>query len=170
MLRWYLIQSKPNAEENARVNLERQGYEVYFPRLLQTARHAGHWRERITALFPRYLFVRLETGQQSLGPVRSTVGVANAVRFGSRYAIVPDEVVLELREQADPETGLHRLSRRAALLRGSPVRVTAGPFDGLEGLFEREAGSERVIVLLRLLGQDAPVRIPCDFVVPAHAT
>jgi transcriptional antiterminator RfaH len=98
------------------------------------------------------------------------VGVANAVRFGSRYAIVPDEVVLELREQADPETGLHRLGRRASLLRGSPVRITAGPFDGLEGLFEREAGSERVIVLLRLLGQDAPVRIPSDFVVPAHAT
>jgi len=127
----------------------------------------GRWRERITALFPRYLFVRLEEGRQSLSPVRSTVGVADVVRFGLRYAAVPDEVVCDLRGRADPQSGLHRLGRRSPFPCGSHVRIAAGPFDGLEGVFEREAGAERVVVLLNLLGQDAAVRIPAGFVVPA---
>lgn len=167
MLRWYLILTKPSAEANAQINLERQSYEVYFPRLLQTVRLAGRWRERIAALFPRYMFVRLEEGRQSLGPVRSTIGVADVVRFGLRYATVPDDVVHNLRERADPESGLHRLGRQSPFLRGSPIRITAGPFDGLEGVFERESGAERVVVLLKVLGQDAPVRVPAGFVIPA---
>jgi transcriptional antiterminator RfaH len=167
MPRWYLILTKPSGETNAQINLERQNYEVYCPRLLQTVRLAGRWRERIAALFPRYLFVRLEEGQQSLGPVRSTVGVAAIVQFGLRYAAVPNEVVQNLRERADPQSGLHQLGRQSPFLRGSPVRITSGPFEGLEGVFERKSGSERVVVLLKLLGQDASVRVPAGLVLPA---
>lgn len=170
MLRWYLILTKPSGEASAQVNLERQNYEVYFPRLLQTVRLAGRWRERIAALFPRYLFVQLEEGRQSLSPIRSTVGVVDVVRFGTRYAAVPDDVVRDLRERADPQSGLHQLGRRVPFLRGSPVRITAGPFDGLDGVFERQAGAERVVVLLKLLGQYASVRIPAGFVLPALAS
>jgi transcriptional antiterminator RfaH len=167
MLRWYLIHSKVSAEASAQLNLERQRYEVYLPRLLQTVQRRGQWKERIVALFPRYLFVRVEEGQQSLSPVRSTVGVVGVVRFGLRYAAVPDNIIRELRQRADPQSGLHRLHRPVPFSRGSRVRIATGPFAGLEGVFEREAGSERVVVLLKLLGQDASVRIPAGFVLSA---
>lgn len=167
MLRWYLIHAKPSAEGVAQRNLERQGYETYLPRLLQSTFWRGQRRERVVPLFPRYLFLRLREGHQALGPVRSTTGVAQAVRFGSRYAVIGDEVVAELRARADPVTGLHRLRPRRRLDVGTIVRIAAGPFDGVEAIFERHAGGDRVVVLLKLLGQDASVCVPEDAILAA---
>jgi len=169
MLRWYLIHTKPSGEALAERNLDRQGYDVYLPRALQAVRSGGRWRDRIVALFPRYLFLRLNEGLQALTPVRSTLGVAGVVRFGARYTIVPDQVICELRARADPVSGLHRLSCRSRLFAGAAVRISTGPFEGLEGVFERQAGADRVVVLLRLLGQNASVCDSIDSVLLSRA-
>jgi transcriptional antiterminator RfaH len=166
LLRWYLIHTKPLAEAVAQVNLERQGYEIYLPRLVHSTRWRRPPRERIVPLFPRYLFLRLCEGSQALGPVRSSAGVSDVVRFGSRYAVVADEVVGGLLSRADPLTGLHRLAGPGPLMRGDAVRLAAGPFDGLEGIFQRQDGEERAVVLLRLLGQETPVRVPAEWLLP----
>ena len=169
MLRWYLIHTKPASEDVALRNLMRQHYEVYLPRVLQSVRRAGRRCERIGPLFPRYLFLQLNEGYESLGPVASTVGVRGVVRFGSRYTIVPDRVIGDLQARADPVTGLHRLNCGAKLKPGVRVRIRLGPFDGLEGVFEREAGADRVVVLLELLGQKAPVCVPADCIMLSQA-
>lgn len=169
MQRWFLVRSKPNAEGTALRNLERQGYEAYLPRLSQLLPWRGHWRDRVVPLFPGYLFVALDEGSQALAPVHSTLGVASVVRFGASYAIVPNEIVRELRSRANLETGLHRLALPARLAPGARVRIVAGPFDGLEGVFQREAGDDRAIVLLSVLGQSASVGVPAGSVVPRHA-
>jgi len=157
VLRWYVIYSKPSAEVVAQVNL---------PRLVQSVRWRQQRRERIVPLFPRYLFLRLREGSQPLGPARSSVGVSGVVRFGCRYAVVADEVICHLQARADPLTGLQRLTSPAPLVAGAAVRIATGPFDGLEGIFQREDGAERVVVLLTLLGQDTPVRVPARWVLP----
>jgi transcriptional antiterminator RfaH len=166
---WYLVHTKPARESIARANLIRQDYEVYLPRVLEPVRRSGRWRDRIAALFPRYLFLRLNEGRQSLGPARSSVGVAAIVRFGFNYAVVPDPIVTSLQAREDPATGLHRLAHRAALIPGESVGIHAGPFDGLQGIFDRQAGAERVIVLLRLLGHEISVQVPAQFVQSGRA-
>lgn len=168
MLRWYLVHTKSSGNTNAELNLTRQGYGVYFPRLVQTVRWRGKLREHIVALFPRYLFLQLDEGRQSLAPVHSTIGVTSVVRFGARYTVVPDRVIDELRARADPDSGLHRV-RSQALSQGATVKISAGPLEGFDGIFEREAGSERVVVLLKLLGQEASVRVLREFVLPSVA-
>jgi transcriptional antiterminator RfaH len=155
MPQWYLICTKPLAEMTAQRQLERQGFATYLPRLVQVVRRRERWVETIGPLFPRYLFLQLEPGRQSLRPAHSTVGVSHVVRFGTRCAVVPDDILAELRSRADPLTGLHRLRARRGLTPGAAVRIAAGPFEGLEAVFERRAGTDRVVVLLKLLGQDA---------------
>lgn len=166
MARWYAIYTKAAGEAVAKANLERQGYCVYFPRLLQPVRFRGRWVERIVSLFPRYLFIQLETGRHSFGPLRSTVGVTSIVRFGAEYAVVPDDVIEDLSTRADSGTGLHRLAGASPFSPGTPVRVAAGAFAGLEGVFQRDSAHERVVLLLEILGRSTPVRIPAGFVVP----
>jgi len=168
MLRWYLVHTKPSGEASAELNLKRQGFSVYFPRLAQTVRREGGLQERVAPLFPRYLFLQLDEGRQSLAPAHSTIGVSNIVRFGSRYASVPDEVVDELRSRADAKSGLHRM-RRQSLSRGYVVKIATGPFEGLDAIFDREVGADRVVVLLTLLGRQTAVRIPTAAVLPAMA-
>ena len=169
LLRWYLIHTKPSSEAVAQANLQRQGYEVYLPRVAQPARRRGQWCERVGPLFPRYLFLRLLEGRQALGPVRSSVGVADIVRFGSRFGVVPDSVIRELQARTDPVSGLHRLVKSLRLQHGAPVRITLGPFDGLEGVFEREDGAERAVVLLNFLGRDTAVHVSPQYVAPCRA-
>jgi len=164
MLRWYLIRTKPSAESTARTHLERQSFQTYLPRLVQTVRRKRRWLERISALFPGYVFLRLDEGRQCLRPVCSTQGVASVVRFGGRFAIVPDEVIGQLRAREDPASGLHRMRESAPLKPGTAVAIEDGPFAGLDGVFERESGADRVVVLLMLLGQESRVDFPAEFV------
>ena len=166
-LRWYLLHTKPSREALAQHHLERQGFEVYYPRLRQWVRWRGQLKERVVALFPRYLFLHLNEGQQSLRPVHSTIGVASVVRFGWQYTVVSEAVIRELQMRADADTGLHQLTGAPALARGAPVRVCAGAFDGLEGIFQRPAGADRVVVLLALLGRDTAVHVPARHVQPS---
>jgi transcriptional antiterminator RfaH len=167
--RWHLAFTKPLAEETARTHLERQGYRVYLPRLQNRALLRGKWRDRITALFPRYLFVQLDAVLQWLAPVRSTVGVANVVRFGVEYMVVPDHVVESLRRDADPQTGLHQLRVADWFKRGDTVRFASGALSGLEAIFESEDGDQRVTVLLNLLGRETRIQIDSGCVVPSAA-
>lgn len=167
-LRWFLVFTKPSAESTAKTNLERQGYRVYYPRVLRPSLHRGRWIERIVSLFPRYLFIQLDAARQSLAPVRSTLGVANIVRFGVESTVVPDAIVDGLLRHADPQSGLHKISSTKPFEPGARVGIIAGAFEGLEGIFERDAGEERVVILLKLLGRDAPVRVPSQYVVPAE--
>ena len=170
MLRWYLIHTKPSREALAQDNLERQDFEVYYPRLKQWVQWRKQPTERVTALFPRYLFLHLDEGRQSLRPVHSTIGVATVVRFGFKYTVVPESVIRELQQRANPDTGLHQLASASMLARGAKVRFSAGAFDGLEGIFQRPAGADRVVVLLSLLGQDTAVHVPAQYVQPSFGT
>ena len=166
---WYLVLTKPLNEEVAKINLERQGYKVYLPRLQQKLLRRGKWRDCVTALFPRYVFVQLESLVQSLAPVRSTIGVANVVRFGVDYAVVPNAVVDGLVAQEDPATKLHSLRDGAWFKPGDAVRIATGSLSGLEGVFQYEDGADRVVVLLSILGREAQVRVDAGSVVASAA-
>jgi transcriptional antiterminator RfaH len=165
VLRWFLLFTKPGGEDKARVNLERQGLSVYYPRLLLPCVRNGRWANRIVPLFPRYLFVQHDSARP-LAPIRSTRGVVKIVGFGGEPTEVPDRLVRDLMAAANPETGLHALKTHRQLHSGAQVSVIAGPFEGLEGLFERELGQERVIVLLKLLGQETRLCIPSGYILP----
>ena len=168
-LRWFPVFTKPSAESTAKKHLERQCYQVYYPRLLRPSLRRGRWVDRIVSLFPRYLFVRVDTARQSLAPVRSTLGVVDLVRFGAQPATVSDAIVEDLMQRADAHTGLHRLRCRSRFERGMRVDVIAGVFEGLDGIFERETGSDRVVILLELLGRRTPVGVPSRYVVSSIA-
>jgi transcriptional antiterminator RfaH len=146
--------------------LLRQGFELYFPEVASRVRARGRWIERIAPLFPRYLFVRFAPGRQALAPIRSTLGVSGIVCFGNEYARVPARVIENLRARAEAATGLHRLADEKPMEPGAAVRIVAGTFDGLDGIFVRPAGAERVVVLLELLGAATQVRVPAGCVEP----
>ena len=103
---WHLVHTKPRQEQVALVNLQRQGYECYLPQLRVEKRSRSKVQAVTEPLFPRYLFIRLDSSDQgkSWAPVRSTLGVARLVRFGDRPAVVQDDLValLRQREAAEP--------------------------------------------------------------------
>ncbi|HTU65136.1 MAG TPA: transcription termination/antitermination NusG family protein [Steroidobacteraceae bacterium] len=164
--RWFLVLTKPASESVATEHLVRQGFQTYYPRLALKRLSRGRWAERIVALFPRYLFIRLDPRRQGLSPVRSTRGVAGIVRFGTDATVVPDDVVDGLIQREDRQSGVHRL-RDGGPQRGAPMNLVGGNLAGLDVVFEREAGDERSVVLLSLLGRSTPVSVSNAWLVPA---
>ena len=166
MSTWYAVMCKPRREALAEANLLNQGYRAYLPRLITQCRRNGRWVDKVEPLFPRYLFLAAGNERQGLAPVRSTPGVSHLVRFGEQPATIPDTVVESLRARQDPVSGA--CARRNPFKPGTPVEFRAGPFTGLEGVFDVEAGEDRVFVLLEFLGKQNKVKVCRDWLVPAQ--
>lgn len=162
MDRWYAVFAKPRQEDVAEEQLTRQEFTVWLPKLQHTIRYRGRWIDRIEPLFPRYLFLRADSGEQDLSTVRSTRGVTGLVRQGIEPAVVPEQVIEFLQANADPETGLHHFGDKTRFKRGDRVKVLEGPFEGLEGVLLKEKGEDRVIVLLAILGGQRNVALSAE--------
>lgn len=162
---WYLVHSKPQREEVATTNLERQGFEVFVPRMRVQARRRGHFVERVEPMFPRYLFTRLDAEQQDWSPIRSTVGVSTLVRFGLKPAVVPEPLVDDLRSRAD-EDGIVTDLVPPDLEPGRPVRIIEGLLEGYRGIVQAKSGNERVHLLLDMVGKRASATLNAHQIAP----
>lgn len=163
---WYVACCKPRQELVAQEHLERQGFLVYLPRIQLKKRKRARWVDVIEVLFPRYVFIRVDTNQKSIAPIRSTRGVVGLVSFGGLPAVVADEIVEAILRREKPETGLHQDCRPLFCL-GEQIRVAEGPLAGMGGVFVEEDGEKRVVVLLELLGKANKVRVDRNLIVRA---
>ncbi|PXF63048.1 transcription/translation regulatory transformer protein RfaH [Kangiella spongicola] len=156
---WYLVQCKPRQESRAQENLENQSINSFFPIISLEKIVRGKRKQIEEAMFPGYLFVELlETGEY-WSKIRSTRGVRDFVRFGG----VPAKISQQLLEQLkvidhDFVTKVVDSTPKE----GDRVRVTAGPFKDLEGIFKMPDGEQRSIVLLNMLGKLTVLEVSND--------
>ena len=165
MKQWFVVQSKPKQETLAEVNLGRQGYETYCPRIIQKHRYRGRWKKIIKPLVPRYLFVQLEQGRDDFSPIRSTLGVTGLVRFGGVPRGLTPGLIEEIKTREDDKQGIH--VGRPQWQAGEEIEIVDGALSGLKGLFLAESGEERVVVLLNMLGRENKVVVTQDAIVSA---
>lgn len=164
--RWYVVQSQPNAEHKAMAHLGRQGFATYLPRYLKRRRRARRVEIVPAPLFPRYLFVGIDLGVQRWRSVFSTIGVSRLVCNGELPAAIPDHVIdsLKLREDAG---GYVRLDYRPTFRTGDKIRILEGAFADCLGLYEGMRDSDRVAILLDLLGRKVRVTVDVEAVAAA---
>lgn len=155
MKQWYVVHSQVNAERRALENLERQGYSAWLPLYRKTRRHARRVETVLRPLFPRYLFVEIDTESEPWRSILSTFGVHSLIGDSDAPQPVPAAVIEALRARAGAD-GTFELKPRN-LKSGDRVRVTVGPLADLEGLFEAETDADRVRVLLTLMGREVRV-------------
>ncbi len=154
-MHWYLVHTKPRQEACALQNLEQQGYDCYLPLLASEKLIKGAVTKLAEPLFPRYLFIRLDTSDsaKSWSPIRSTRGVSKLVSFGNQPAKVSDELVDLIRAR---ETS-GDITEKRLFNPGESIRVVDGPFSGIEGIFQSIDGTQRVMILIELMSK--PVRM-----------
>ena len=157
LLPWYVAHTKARQEKLALDNLQRQGYGVYLPHYKRLKRIRDQQEMHWEPMFPRYLFVQPSTDQQSLAPIRSTLGVSNIVRFGNVPAVVPTDVMERIRA-FEAERDNQNQQQISPFKAGVQVRVASGPFVGLEGLIS-DVSNQRIVVLMQLLTKETRVSI-----------
>ena len=148
---WFVVLTKPRMEAVAQLNLERQGYRCYAPRILQERVVRKQLVRREVPLFPRYLFI--QPGEAlSLYSVRSTLGVAQLVSFGPQK--IPGRIPAITIEALKREEALRcQKAPLEAFKAGEKVLILEGPFQGLVGVFDLVNADDRVTVLVDFLGK-----------------
>ena len=149
MKAWYLIHTKPRQEQTAKTQLERQGYKTYLPLIPTRRKKQGRTVKVIAPMFPRYLFIHLSDKTDDWRPIRSTIGVANLVRFAQVPTPVPAGLIKSLKQHEDAK-GI-QVEPARSFRKGEVVRIAEGPFEGFEAIFQETSSRNRVTLLLEIL-------------------
>jgi len=162
-MQWYAVYTKPKREDAVAGSLENAGIEVFNPRLKQKKYMQGAYRNKISPLFPCYVFVKFEPETTS-HMIKYTRGVKRVVGGDFPWP-VSDEVIDLIRNQE--EDGIIAI-KPPQLKYGDSVAINDGPLAGLKGIFEQElSGQERVVLLLSAVEYQARVVVDKAFLVMA---
>lgn len=160
---WFCLRSQPKHEHIAAAHLKKvDGLEVFLPRIRfqRPTRQGLAWVTE--ALFPSYLFARFDW-HHSLRQVQAARGVGCVVHFGSRWPVIEDAIVEDLRQAIGAE-GMHVIA--ATVRPGDTVEIGAGAMRGLQAVVSRVLPSrERVAVLLDFLGRQTMIEVPANLVI-----
>ena len=158
-LRWYAIQTKPRREKEVEKRLSGLNLEVFLPWMRARRRIGSKFHWVMVPLFPGYLFCLLDLVVSGKA-ARYSPGVKDFLKFGSQIAEVGVAIIQSLRERCPG--GIAHIDLIAPKP-GDPVKINEGPFSGLEAIFERNLkGSERVAVLLEILGRQTRLVLPSE--------
>ena len=163
---WYVVQTQPNAESKAATHLGRQGFATYFPCYLKRRRHARRVDVVAAPLFPRYLFVEIDTTIQRWRSIYSTIGVSRLICTGDVPTPVPGHVVAMLKDREDA-VGFIQLDRQPLFRLGDKIRILEGVFSDCLGLYDGMPDRDRIAVLLDLLGRKVRVLLDAEAVAAA---
>jgi transcriptional antiterminator RfaH len=150
---WYVIHTKPKQEFRALEQLENQDYQCFLPTITREKICRRRLVSVTESLFSRYLFIRLDTVTSNWSPIRSTRGVSGLVAFGTRFATLDDSLIEALQQRNHDCTAVH-------FTPGETVEITAGPFAGLEGLYQMPDGEARALVLIEMMNQPQKLCFP----------
>jgi transcription antitermination factor NusG len=146
--RWVVLMVEPRMEIKAATALREAGYVAWFPQTVEVVKSEKRkLRRRVNRpLFARYLFAAH----------RGRVGMADCDHVSAIIGEVPQALIDNL--SARQGLGEFEATDPARTFgKGSRVRITDGPFSGLEGIVDL-AAKDRVDVLMRIFGREQPVR------------
>ena len=153
---WWVVQTKPQAENLAMSHLEQQGMTTYCPMYQKETIHGRQVKTIVIPLFPRYGFVLANPiAQHAVHAIRSTRGVNRLLRVGDMPSTMDASIVDEIRELE----AQHLNQTDRYFKPNDEVRITGGLYQGLEAIYQMDKGLERAVVMLNLLQRETQLTI-----------
>ncbi len=146
---WMVAVADWKGEQPALESLAVLGLSCYCPMYRQRSVVRGRvmWSDRW--LLGRYFFVGFTEAWRAVFTARGIAGVLKA-RSALTPGLVADEVVAELRAR---EVGGYVPVYSPRFFKGQKVRVTDGPFEGTDGLFDSFKDEDSSFVFLNVFGR-----------------
>jgi transcriptional antiterminator RfaH len=153
---WYVIQTKPKKEEEAKSYLSTKGVEIFNPLMETFSSKNGRMNKDFKPLFPGYIFGKFDL-EQHYPLVRWGRGVKKILSFGGYAASVSEEVIEIIKGRTDSDGVVRKKCHFEA---NDVIRIKSGPLRDLLGIFEQwVSDSERVRILLNLIGYQPAVEL-----------
>ena len=129
---WIALYTKPHKEYLVRDLLRQHGLEVYLPEIRVATPRRN--RRKKTPFFPQYLFAHLDPTEDALAQVRWTPGLRRVVSTGGQPVRVPAGAISHIQRRL---TEMATAPAPAPFKQGERVHIASGPFEGLDGVFDR---------------------------------
>ena len=163
---WHLIYTKPNQEEVAKINLEKQGVKVFLPKIFRDNIIEGkNQKSIIEPLFSRYLFVKMKHDNSNYSFIRSTRGVSNFIIFGDlKTSCVPNKIIKEIKHFLDENDTFKEKIIRRDFESGDKLTIKKGSAKGLEAIFLHKSGKNRVKILINFINNSLSIDLPKEHI------
>ena len=163
--RWYVIHTYSGYENKVKTNLEHRIhsmdmgdkiFQVLVPTEEEIEIKNGKRHPVERKVYPGYVLVEMNMGDDSWYVVRNTPGVTSFVGMGTTPTPLSDSEVKAILRQIKLDAPKYKV----AFTKGEAVRVTDGPFTDLHGVVD-EVNPERnkVKVLVSIFGRETPVEL-----------
>ena len=164
--KWYVVNTYSGHEKKVQekllmrassMNMEDYIYRVIVPEQTEVEVKDGVTKEKVKKLFPGYVLVEMIMTDEAWFVVRNTPGVTGFIGSSGKGAkptpLQPYEVDKILNNM-----GMSRLEVSSDLKEGEIVKITSGPFSGMEGkVSSLDLENQQIIVLVDLFGQETEV-------------
>ena len=134
--------------------IEQRHISCFLPLYRSVRRWKDRRKELELALFPGYVFVRIEP--QTRLRVLNLPGVVRMVTFNGQPAALPEAEIESLRRGL---AGRARMAPHPYLQMGRRVRLRSGPMAGLEGTLSRRKEGLRLVVSIEMLMRAVAVEV-----------
>ena len=165
---WYVVNTYSGHENKVKEKLEMRAasmdiqdyiYRVVIPEEKVVEVKDGVTKEKTKKMFPGYILVEMVMTDEAWYVVRNTPGVTGFIGSSGKGAkptpLQPYEVDKILNSM-----GMSRLEVSTDLKEGEIVKITGGPFSGMEGkIFSLDLENQKLTVLLDLFGQETDVEV-----------
>jgi len=159
---WFALKVRTRSELLVSSVLRSKTFETFVPTWKQSLRYSDRTKCVDAALFPGYLFCRLDPTQPR--SVLSTPGVAYILGANNSYTPLNEQEVVAL--QCLMTSGLNA-KPWPFLKAGSKVRVEVGAMSGVEAIVIAEKGVSRLVLSVELLQRSVAVEIDRSWIRPA---
>ena len=164
--KWYVVNTYSGHEKKVQekllmrassMNMEDYIFRVIVPEQTEVEVKDGVTKEKVKKLFPGYVLVEMIMTDEAWFVVRNTPGVTGFIGSSGKGAkptpLQPYEVDKILNNM-----GMSRLEVSSDLKEGEIVKITSGPFSGLEGkVSSLDLENQQIIVLVDVFGQETEV-------------
>ena len=164
--KWYVVNTYSGHEKKVQekllmransMNMEDYIFRVIVPEQTEVEVKDGVTKEKVKKLFPGYVLVEMVMTDEAWFIVRNTPGVTGFIGSSGKGAkptpLQPYEVDKILNSM-----GMSRLEVSSDLKEGEIVKITSGPFSGMEGkVSSLDLENQQIIVLVDLFGQETEV-------------
>lgn len=153
---WAPVRVKPNQISRAEINLNKQGFKFFSPKIKISVKVGKSYVYKEKLLFPSYIFVYLDKFSCDVRKIKSTFGLVGLIMTSkNKFGTVPDEYIDELRS----EINLGVSNSRENLKINDKIEILSGPFSGLVGKLERLDGHQRIRCLFEIMKSTLPVSL-----------
>lgn len=152
--RWYAAYTCTRHEKRVSQQLSERHVENFLPVYRAVRRWKDRRKELQLALFPSYVFVRMDLKDRL--QVLQLPGVVSFVSFQGAPTPLLDREIETLRRGIENPT---HIAPHPYLKAGRRVLVKSGPFAGTEGILVRRHDGYRVIISIDLLMRSVAVEV-----------